>query len=264
MISFASLATAAAHASPVRRYTLDDRAVHAVRIAADAPTTITFPGPITAIEGAGVSTKAEDQPPVLISHHADSAFFSVRALRPDATGAANVVYRGRLFAFTFTAGETPDRTLTFSEDAPRETASSKRPTVARLLTLLDRAKHHSALTAQYPSLAQAIAHTTPNNTVVTGAIACTVEAVFGFADENAVVLRLRLENRSPSVVRYAPARITIRVAGASFPNALNDASGALAPSLAEIVHVVLLGNPDGVRAPLSVNNEFAPSISLRE
>ncbi len=142
LISLVPLSVATSDASPVRRYALDDRTVYAVRIAPDAPTTITFPGAITAIEGAGVSTKPEDQPPVLISHHAESAFFSVRALRPDASGAANVVYRGRLFAFTFTAGDDPDRALTFSEETPRDTSSpAKRLTATRLLSLLDRAKH---------------------------------------------------------------------------------------------------------------------------
>ncbi len=265
LISLASLAAAATTASPVRRYALDDRAVYAVRIAPDAPTTITFPGPITAIEGAGVSTKPEDQPPVLISHHAESAFFSVRALRPDASGAANVVYRGRLFAFTFTAGNDPYRALTFSEETPSvASALTPRPTIARLLSLLDRAKHHAALVAQYPVLTQAIATAAPNTTVVTGPVAFTVEAVFGFADENAVVLRLRLENRGSMAVHYAPARLTIQVGGANFPSALNDASGELGPNAAASVHVVLVGNPDGVRAPLSVNNTFVPSIPFRE
>ena len=99
---------------------------------------------------------------------------------------------------------------------------------------------------------------------MTGPVAFTVEAVFGFADENAVVLRLRLENRGSMAVHYAPARLTIQVGGANFPSALNDASGELGPNAAASVHVVLVGNPDGVRAPLSVNNTFVPSIPFRE
>jgi hypothetical protein len=261
----AVVATASAFATPVRRYALDDRTVHAVRIAADAPTTVTFPGPITAIEGAGISTKTEDQPPVLISHHAESAFFSVRALRADAAAAANVIYRGRIFAFTFTVGENPDRALTFREESPEAGAPQvKRRSATTLVALLDRAKNHAALAEQYPALTQAIAHTTPGNTVAAGSLSCTVEAVFGFAAEDTVVLRLRLENRGTTAIRYAPARLTIHVAGANFPSAINDASGLLAPGFSEIIHLAVVGNPDGIRAPLSVKNLFTLSLPLPE
>ena len=82
---FATLApTAALRAASVNLWPLDDRAAYAVRLSPDAPTTIAFPGAVTALEGANVSARAEDNPAVLLSHQPGANFFSLRALRPAA------------------------------------------------------------------------------------------------------------------------------------------------------------------------------------
>jgi hypothetical protein len=252
-------------ASPVQRHALDDRALYPVRIGTGAPTTITFPGPITAIEGANISTKAEDQPPVLISHHAESSFFSVRALRPEASAAINVIYRGKVFAFTFTASDAPDRTLTFHEQGePSAVPVARRPGVARLLSLLDRARNIESLAEQYPALTQRIARHTPNTTTVAGTLSCTMEEILGFPEEDAVVLRVRLENRGTAPLRYYPARLSVLVNTTRFPSALNDASGEIPPGRAEILHVVIVGQPTGGPAHLSVKNPFTLALPLHE
>ena len=49
------LTVGALHAGPVQRYPLDDRKVYTVRVGTDAPTTVMFPGPISALDAAGIS-----------------------------------------------------------------------------------------------------------------------------------------------------------------------------------------------------------------
>jgi len=265
LIAGAALGVATITASPVQRYPLEDRTVYAVRIGPDSPTTVMFPGPITAVEGAGVSGKADDQPPVLIAHQPGARFFSVRALRPGATAATNVIFRDRVFAFAFTGGENPDRTITFYDGPAGETASApQRPGPGRLLSLLDRAKNFRALAEQYPALLQATERFSPGTVATCGAITCTVEEVIGFIDEDAVVFRLRFENRGPAPVRFAPALLTMRVAEAHFPSAINDAPGELPPARAVIVHLAIVGNPDGTRAHLSAQNAFTVALPLPE
>ena len=265
LIVGAALGVATVTATPVRRYPLDDRTVYAVRIGVDSPTTVIFPGPITAVEGAGVSVKSDDQPPVLISHQPGSHFFSVRALRAAATAATNVIFRDRVFAFTFTGGELPDRTITFYDQAPGETAPApKRPGPTRLLSLLDRAKNYPALAKQYPALVQAVERTSPQSVITSGAVTCVIEEVFGFTEEDAVVFRLRLENRSAVPLHCAPARLTMRVGETRFPSAINDAPEELPPGRAVIVHLALVGNPEGTRANLSVKNAFTLALPLPE
>ncbi|MDP3070022.1 MAG: hypothetical protein Q8N18_07010 [Opitutaceae bacterium] len=265
LILGAALGVATVTATPVQRHPLDDRTVYAVRIGVDSPTTVMFPGPITAVEGAGVSVKSDDQPPVLISHQPGSHFFSVRALRPGATAATNVIFRDRVFAFAFTGGEIPDRTITFYDHASGETTPApKRPGPARLLSLLDRAKNYPALAEQYPALVQTIERTSPGTIVTSGPVTCVIEEVFGFTEEDAIVFRLRLENRSAVPFRCAPAQLTMRVGETRFPSAINDAPEELPAGRAVIVHLALVGNPDGTRANLSVKNAFVLALPLPE
>ena len=63
LLIFAVAATTVA--ASVKRFPLDDRTAYPVRISQEAPTTILFPGPLTALDSANLSARAEDNPPVL-------------------------------------------------------------------------------------------------------------------------------------------------------------------------------------------------------
>lgn len=245
-------------AGPVLRYPLDERAVYTVRIGTGAPTTVMFPGPISALDAAGISGKTEDRPPVLLSHQEGARFFSVRALHADSTGAANVVFRDRVFAFAFVASDTPDRTVTFHEDTgiPRGSAP-ERPGAERLLALLDLAKNYAALAVQYPALVQRIERITPGTATVQAPVAVVIEEILRFGDEDALVLRVRLENRSKRVLRYAPAELGVRVSATCLPVALTDAPGLLPAGCSSLVSLVILAGSDGSRGGLSLRNNFS-------
>ena len=255
---------ASALAVPVQRYPLDERTVYPVRIGLDAPTTVMFPGPLTAVEGAGVSRKPEDQPPVLIAHEPGTRYFSVRALRPGVTAATNVIFRDRVYAFIFTTDENPDRTVTFDETPSGESAATaKHPGPARFLSLLDRAKNYAALAKQYPALVQRVERATPATVSVVGDLTVTVEEAFRFETEDALVLRLHCENRSAAIARYAPAQLAVQIGDLILPAALTDATGELPAGHAAVVYLVIAGQPDGRRAPLSVKNSFTILLLTR-
>jgi len=256
-MALAALAVARLDASPVKRYPLDDRPVYTVCVGTEAPTTVMFPGPVTALDGAGVSGKPEDEPPILLSHQQGARFFSVRALRAGAAGAANVVFRDRLYAFAFTAEGEPDRTVTFYEATAAEARpATKRPSPERLLALLDQTKNYPALVAQYPALVQQIERTTPGTATTSGPVTAVIEEAFRFADEDTLVFRVRLENRSSKPQRYAPAQLGLRLAGTEFPVALTDAPGVVPAGQASRITVIITGHPDGGRGDLSLQNEF--------
>ncbi len=251
-------AASAAGAAPVQRYPLDARSVYTVRVGTGAPTTVMFPGPVAALDGAGLSAKSEDAPPVLLSHREGETYFSVRALRPDAEAAANVVFRDRVYALVFTAAAEPDRTVTFYEPTGEVTkAGRRRP--ERLLALLDQAKRHAEIAAQYPALAQRIERGEPAAAGGRGPVTAFFEEVLRFADEDALVFRVRVENRGPAV-RFEPAQLGIRIADTVFPAALTDAAGLLPEGRAVRFQVVIVGNPDGSRADLSVRNTFTLAL----
>lgn len=252
-------------AGPVQRYPLDDRAVYSVQVGTDAPTTVIFPGPITAVDGAGVSTKAEDASAILISHQPGTRFFSVRASNPEAAGAVNVIFRDRVFAFSFTTSGDPDRTLTlFERGTTAETMMENRITPDRLLALIDQVRDIALLDEQYPALTQRIERTRPHTRHVSGPISTCVEEVFRFADEDVVVLRVRLENHGEAALRYAPARLAVQISDTVLPVVLTDARGELPAGTADVVTLVLTGASGGTRLSLSVKNTFTVVVPALE
>ncbi|WP_415910164.1 hypothetical protein [Oleiharenicola sp. Vm1] len=260
------LAGAGTALGQVLRYPLDDRATYTVRIGTDAPTTVMFPGPVTALDAAGISTSPEDRPQVLLSHQAGTRFFTVRALRAGATAAANVVFRDRVYALAFTSEGEPHRTVTFYEPTG-EPATSQRPRPDRLLALLDLAKNYAVLAQQYPALVQRVERITPNTSGVHGELTAAIEEVFGFSDEDALVLRIRAENRGEHDYRYAPSHLGVRIGSTVFPVGLTDADGVIPAGRAAVFHLVVAGNPDGSQARLSLKNTFAvalPAAAARE
>ncbi len=252
-----AFATTSAFAGEIKRYPLDDRASYAVRISAEAPTTVIFPDRITALDGMNLSAKPEEAP-VLLSHQPGASYFSVRALRPDARAAVNVILRDKVFALAFTAGGEADRSVTFY-DPPvggLPPTPGRRANTASWLGLLDRAKQHAALAEQYPAIAQQVEHATPGTASASGALTVTVEEVFRFAAEDALVCRLRLANRSDARVRYAAASLGLQVGTRTYPAVISDASGELPADSAETVWLAIAGEADGRRANLAVGNSF--------
>lgn len=253
------LAGAGTALSQVLRYPLDDRATYTVRIGTDAPTTVMFPGPVTALDAAGISTSPEDRPQVLLSHQSGTRFFTVRALRAGATAAANVVFRDRVYALAFASEGEPDRTVTFYEPTG-EPATSPRPRPDRLLALLDLAKNYVVLAQQYPAVVQRVERITPNTSGVQGELTAIVEEVIGFADEDTLVLRIRAENRGQRDYRYVPSHLGVRVGSTVFPVGLTDADGVIPAGRAVVFYLLIAGNPDGSRARLSLKNTFAVAL----
>lgn len=107
---------AQAAAAEIRSYPLDERSVYTVRLSREEPTTCIFPGALKAIVGANVSTRIEDNPGVLLSHEAGTEYFSLRALKENATGALNVLFRGRVYALAFATATEADRAVMFLDE----------------------------------------------------------------------------------------------------------------------------------------------------
>jgi hypothetical protein len=249
-------------AVPVKHWPLDDRATYPVRLGTDAPTTIAFPGPLTALEGANVSARSEESPAVLLAYQTGANFFSLRALRPDAAGAVNVVFRGKIFALTFTTGPEPDRSISFRE-GPAGGERSPRSAAALWLSVLDRAKKHAALVEQYPALAQNIERIAPKAVTDCVGFTATIEEVFRFADEDALVFRIRLDNPNKESARYAVAQLAIRAGSTVIPASLVDASGVVEAQAASEMWIVIGPPPAGARVSLSLKNDFsvvAPAV----
>lgn len=245
----------------VKRYPLDERASYLITIGTDAPTTVVFHSAIGALDAVNVGAKAEETPPVLLAHAPGAAFFTVRALKPDAMAAVNVLVQGRAYALSFRAGAAVDRTVTFTEPSGGKSLTTTRLTPARSLNLLDRAKAWPALALQYPAIAAQIERGTPGNVTEAHGMRITTEEVLKFAEEDAIVLRLRFENPGRVDVRYRADRLGVRIGEAVYPVAITDASGVVPATSAVSVHAAISGEPDGGRAALSLKNVFTLEVT---
>lgn len=250
---------AALHAGPVQRYPLDDRRVYAVHVGTGAPTTVMFPGPISALDAAGISGKSEDEPPVLLSHQEGARFFSVRALKSGAVAAANVIYQNRVYAFAFSGDGEADRTVTFYEPTGTDGTAVRR-SPERLLGLLDLVRDFDAITAEYPAFAQRAEQLSPGTETTVGQLTTFIEQVFRFPEEDTLVFRIRIENRGDKNLRYAPEHLGVRLGDLTFPVALTDASGLLPAGHAARIFLAITNNPDGSPAHLSLKNTFAVAM----
>lgn len=248
----------AASGEAIRTYPLDERIAYSIRVSREEPTTCLFPGALTALESANLSTKPEDAPPVLLSYQPGTSFFSVRALRADASAAVNVVYRGRVYVFTFRGADEADRAVSFF-DAPAAASPVTTPILVR--SLLDRAKNHALLAAQYPALTQTVERGEPRALTRYPQFAVTLEEVFRFDPEDTLVFRARAENPGAAPIRFDGDNLAVRVGPEIYPAALVDTTGEIPPRGQTILWFAVTGAPGGGRANLSVQNNFSVLVT---
>lgn len=247
------LALAAANApGAVQTYPLDAHTVYAIRISREAPTTCVFPGALTALEGAGVSTKPEDAPAVLLSHEPGMGFFTVRALKEEAAAAVNVIFRNQVYALTFKAAAEPDRSVTF-----RDEAAAGEKQIELGASLIERARANTRLAALHPTLRQETLRREPRTVTAYRNFRVIVAEVFRFDAEDALVFRLRLENPGAAPVRYDTAGLAVRVAGEIHPARAVDASGAIPAHGAAEAWLVIGRSASGGRASLTLDEPFS-------
>lgn len=233
----------------VRCYPLDERTVYTIRIGTEEPTTCVFPGAIAALEAANLSAKAEETPPVLLSHRAGTNYFSVRALKAAAMAAANVVLDGHVYVLRFEVGEDPDRAVTFRANLHPGSAESWHG-------LLGRARSLEQTTAVHPLLKPTVECAQPGTVTSYRDFSAVVEAVFRFDAEDALVIRVRLENPRTAAVNYDPEGFAVRHGRDIYPAALAEASGVIPPGGTAFAWLVVAGSPAGGRADLPVNLPF--------
>jgi hypothetical protein len=243
----------------VKQFPLDERMVYEIPIATDAPTTLMFPSAPTAIEAANVSASPDMPAPVLLAYTPGRTFFSVRALEPRAKAAINVVWKNKTYVLHFLVAAEPYGSVTFYEDelAGRSAALHRRVTPEVLLGLLDRAKGHALIQAQYPEAAQQIERAVPGSVTYYRDFRVTVEEVFRFDPEDTLVFRLRFENGGDREVIYQPQRLAVRIGQNVYYASIADASGIVPPKATTTGFFAITGTPRGGRANLSIKNSFS-------
>jgi hypothetical protein len=250
----------------IQRVTLDERVVVTVPIATNRVTTISLPGPITAIDAVGVTADGKTPGQFQLAHTKGSSFLSVRALARKAATNLNIRWNKRTYVFELVESDTPvlalnleDRTVTAQSAQP-----APQVTPTRLLALLDKAKAFPLLKKQQPdAVAGAEAKTFGDQPQVTdfNDYEIRIEEVFRFNPEDTLVFHVTLRNKSDREIRYLPESFCVRAGNRLYFQSISDAPGVLPENSASTVYFAVSGTPDGGRNELSLKNDFTVLVT---
>jgi len=269
LLLFAVFAASVARAdSPaIQRVMLDDHVVVSVPVATNRVTTLNFPGPIEAIDGAGFTVDGKTPGQFQLAHAKGSAFLSVRALTPKAAGNLNIRWDGHTYVFELTQSEAPVLSLNLeSPPPPLEEGAGRAPEFdpLKLLALLDKAKAFPLLKSQQPEAVADVGFTTYDGKPLVSDFndyEIQTEQAFRFNTEDTLVFRVAITNNSGAPLIYQPDSFAIRAGNRLYPQSISDASGTVPPKGRSIVYFAVTGTPDGGRNELSLKNQFTVLVN---
>ncbi|MFT3992224.1 MAG: hypothetical protein QM680_12525 [Luteolibacter sp.] len=241
---------------------LDEHRVVSVPVSIGRVTTVSFPGPIAAIDAALVSTDDKTRGLFQLAHQPGTSFFSVRSLDKDVTSNVNVRFNNRTYVLELKDSAAPILSLILQQPPDPRLASMKRQatvTPTALLSALDLAKAYPALKESNAALVREVSYKDfrPEPPVMDqGGFEIRLEEVFRFDVQDTLVFRVILHNRTERELKYDPGGFVLKVGDNRFPSAISDASGVIPPKADAAVYFAITGTPTGGRNDLSVENEF--------
>ncbi len=267
---------AALGAQTIREVTLDPQQAVDLPVSREI-TTVMFPGAITAVAGADMLIEAGrnavdvDEGTLLrfhVTHAPGSNFILVRSLQPEAAGRLTAIYEGsayvielRSVAANSVASAIFKRAAVQSAvkvDAPPDPIKFS-PRVG--LSLLDRARAYPVLVKSLPKAVEGVTLRAQNRKVELPDLEITVQEVYRFSREDAVVFLLRLKNTTDRVVDLMPSTFAARVAQERFEQSIANGPRTLGPGDIAEAEFAIVGLPDGTRNDLSADNAFTILIN---
>lgn len=269
IVSLLSLITTVALAdSPsIQRVLLDDHTVVSVPVATNRVTTLSFPSPIEAIDGAGFTVDGKTPGQFQLAHVKGSAFLSVRALTGQAAGNLNVRWNNRTYVFELSASDAPVLALNLeAPHPPEELGASRAPEVSplKLLALLDKAKAFPLLKSQQPESVANVGFTTYDGKPLVSDFndyEIQIEQAFRFNAEDTLIFRVGITNKNDVPLIYQPDSFALRAGNRLYPQSISDSDGQVVPYGRSIVYFAVTGTPDGGRNELSLKNQFTVLVN---
>lgn len=244
----------------IQEYILDEQTVYVIPVAINRVTTISFPGPISAIDAAQVTIDPQKPAAFLIAHTKGSSFLSVRAEAKKATTNVNIRWNNKTYVIELVESDEPLLSVTF-QNAPDASASAPAEPVtpSRLLALLDKAKAYPLLKAYHSETVAQVEYrnfeTEPRILDCTN-YAVKIDEVFRFNPEDTLIFRVGVTNESDKELRYAPNGFSLRVGERTYPQSISDASGVVPPHAEAPAYFAVTGTPNGGRNDMSIKNDF--------
>ncbi len=260
------LANAFAVDSRVQDFTLDDHTVYAVPVSEARVTTISFPSPIAAIDGALITSDGKTPGTFQIAHTKGTAYLSLRALSKDATTNLNIRWNNRTYAFELHESEKPWYSVVLQTKPDKANHLSLPLTPPRLLGLFDKAKAFPLLQAHAPDeIANVEYRDLGEKPLVSdcGDYEVRLTEAFRFADEDTLVFHLVIANKSDKPLDHTPEKLEVQVGDRVFTPSVTDLASGIAPHESTIGYVAVSSGPAGPN-DLSLKNDFTFVLSRGE
>jgi hypothetical protein len=257
-----------AHASEprVQDFPLNDHTVYSVPVSSTRVTTVSFPSPIAAIDGALLTVDGKTPGLFQIAHTKGTAYFSLRALTKDAATNLNVRWNNRTYAFELHESAEPVYSVVLQSppDKPRRVTGPLTP--PRLLGLLDRVKAFPLLQANQPDVLTGVDYRDLRDKPLVsdcGDYEVKLTEAFRFPDEDAVVFHILITNRSDKPLDHSPEQLQVRVGDRVFNPSLTDLVSGIPPHESTLGYAVVSAGP-AVRNDLSLKNDFTFVLTRRD
>lgn len=267
---------AALAAQPIRDLSLDPTRAVDLPISREI-TTVMFPGAITAVAGADMlidggkgAVEIEEGIPVRfhVTHAPGSNFILIRSLQPETVGRLTAIYDGSAYVLQLHAveGDSVASVIFKRANAQNAVRVDSPPEPVRFtprigLSLLDRARAYPVLVKSLPKAVEGVTLRAQNRKVELPNIEITVQEVYRFSKEDAVVFLLRLKNTTDTTLDLVPSSFAARVAQERFEQSIANGPRTLAPGESADAEFAIVGLPDGTRNDLSADNAFTILIN---
>ena len=266
VIVFAPAALLAGESKQIQERELDEHNVCAVPVSAARVTTVSFPGPISAIDAALVTTDGKTPGLFQLAHKPGSYFFSVRSLVKGAVTNVNVRWNNKTYVVELQDSATPQLSVIFryTVDTGKSSVGRKLVTPGSLVGLLDKAKAYPVLKASHPEVVEQVDY------VNYGAkppvmdyndFEVRLEEAFRFDPQDTLIFRIVLRNKTEKEIRYQPQGFSLRVGECLYSQSISDASGVMPPRSDTPAYFAVTGTPTGGRNDVSTKNEFTVIVA---
>ncbi len=216
----------------VQDFVLDDHTVYVVPVSAMRVTTISFPSPIAAIDGALTTADGKTPGVFQIAHTKGTAYFSARALAKGATTNLNVRWNNRTYVFDLHESGEPCYSLILRGGSERSSGAARALTPNRLLGILDKVKAFPLLQQYHPEVVRDVEYRDCRAKPLVsdcGDYEVKLTEAFRFPEQDTLVFQITAFNKGAKALEHVPERLEVRVGEQVFTPSLADLASIIAP-----------------------------------
>jgi len=255
----------------IREFPLDPRVVVELPVSRDV-TTIVFPGALTAVAGADMLVDNGHDPAEVdqgtefkfqITHPSGANFILARSFGQDSVGRLTAIFEGSAYVITLRAVASDSvASAIYERNEDSHAVQVDGPPVAvkfspRIgLSVLDRARAFPVLAHTLPKAVEGVTECVQNRKIVLPDLEITVQTVYRFSKEDALVFLLSIRNTTTEALKIAPSSFAARIGDEKFDQSIANGPRSLAPGETSDAEFAIVGLPDGTRNDLSADNAF--------